>query len=248
MYKRFIENKKVVCFDLDGTIVDSEPIYAQAFANVLELTAPDLDFGLVFGRSGEPLVDKWGKLADAHLLQRNISVKDLVNNTYKEFLKLFTKAQLEPREGFWDLVYTLKIKKELKLALTTNTERSVATQVVNALDINDVFDFMVFGDDVKRKKPNPEMYLHTAKHFGVKPSEMLVFEDSIAGTTAAYKSGASLIVMWDQQTSKKYFPEDALTFTTDFTGLADNMDRTVEETIEDYRKAIEASQHQQTQK
>ena len=246
MYKRFIEGKKVVCFDLDGTVVDSEPIYASAFANVLELTAPDFD--LIFGRSGESLGDKWGKLADARLLQPNITVKDLVNNTYKEFLKLFIKAQLEPREGFWDLIYTLKIKKGLKLALTTNTEKSVAAQVINALGINEVFDFMIFGDEVKRKKPNPEMYLHTAKHFGVKPSEMLVFEDSIAGTTAAYKSGASLIVMWDQQTGKRYFPEETLAFTTDFAGLADNLDHTVDEALEDYRKSIEASQRQQTQK
>lgn len=248
MYKRFIENKKVVCFDLDGTIVNSEPLFAWAFSNVLNLANPDIELGQVYGRPGESLYDKWARIVDGNLVKNTMTIKDLTENTYQEFLKLINTNRFEPREGFWELTYKLKQEIGLQLALTTNTPKAIAQQEVARLEIENAFDFMIFGDDVKRKKPNPEIYVKTASHFKVKPQEMLVFEDSIPGTQAASKAGSSLIVVWDTQTPKNLFPSETLTYITDFFGLANTIEYTADEDLERFKKAVAEVQRHQTQK
>jgi beta-phosphoglucomutase len=248
MYKKFIEGKKVVCFDLDGTIVNTLPYHVLAFEKILELANPNLSLTTVYGKAGESLTEKWGRIVDNKMVKNNMTVKELVDNTNSEFLRLISESALEPRPGFWDLQYKIKEDLGLKIALTTNTQKAVATQVINKAGIAGAFDFMVFGDDCKKYKPDPEMYIKTAKQFGVKPQEMLVFEDSIDGATAAQKSGASFIVIWDTQTEQRRFPKGALTFTDDFEGIAENLDYTLQELAENFKQRVIAWESQQTQK
>lgn len=248
MYKKWTEGKKVVCFDLDGTIADTVAPTAQAFSNILHLANPDLRLQDVYGKVGEPLYEKWAKLVDAKLLKNTMTVKDLTENTNKEYLKIIGAREIEPRPGFWDLIYKLKVDKNIPVALASNTSRAVATQVINKLEINDIFDFTIFGDEVKRPKPNQEIYDKVAKHFGAKPQEMLVFEDSIVGAQAASASGTSLVVIWDGQTSKSFFPKETLAFTPDFEGIAENLDYTVDEALAELKKISEQTQGTQAPK
>jgi HAD superfamily hydrolase (TIGR01509 family) len=236
MYKKWIEGKKVVCFDLDGTIVDTVNPAFQAFANILHLVNPDIKPNLAYGVVGESTYEKWARLADAKLIKNNVSVKDLTENTHKEFLRLISENPLEPKEGFWDLVYKLKEEKGLKLALATNTAKSVAMQVINKAEISEVFDFMIFGDEIKKPKPNAEIYIKVIKHFGIKPQEMLVFEDSLLGVSAAYKAGSPIVVIWDGNVNRSRYPKGMLTFTPDFEGIAENLDFTVDEALAELRK------------
>ena len=132
--------------------------------------------------------------------------------------------------------------------LATNTTKNVAMQVMNKLEINGIFDFMIFGDEIKRPKPNQEIYDKIAKYFGAKPQEMLVFEDSIIGAQAASASGTSLVVIWDGQTSKSSFPKETLAFTPDFEGIAENLDYTVDEALAELKKVSEQAQGTQAPK
>lgn len=247
MYKKFINGKKVVCFDLDGTIVDNEGFYVEAFETVLEQANPELMLSDVYGKTGESLYQKWEKIADANLIKNKMSAKDLADYTYKEYMKIVSEIEIEPREGFWQLAAYLK-EKGLQLALTTNTDKNIAQFMLNKLQVQDAFDFMIFGDEVKHKKPDPEIYKATAKHFKVKTNEMLVFEDSIAGAKAAADAGASLIVIWDGQTLKSKYPDKTIVFTDDFDGFAYNMDLNGEEFLEEIQKAMPPLQNPQTQK
>ena len=247
MYKKFIEGKKVVCFDLDGTIANTMPLHVAAFEKILALANPGLALPAVYGRVGESLTYKWGRIADNNLVKNNMTVKDLVDNTHNEFLRLLSENELEPRPGFWNLLEEVR-SLGLKTALATNTQKAVAMQIASKLDIAGAFDFMIFGDECKKYKPDPEIYLKVASQFGVKPQEMLVFEDSIEGATSAQKSGASFIVIWDTQTDQKLFPTGALAFTDDFEGIAENLDYTPEELIQNFQQRVSAWESQQTQK
>lgn len=244
MYKNWIEGKKVVCFDLDGTIADTVAPAILAFSKILHLANPDLRLEDVYGKVGEANYDKWSRIVDAKLLKNNMTVKDLTENTNKEYLKLISAQPMEPKPGFWDLIYKIKEEVKLPIALATNTVKSVAMQVINKLEIGDVFDFMLFGDEIKKPKPDPEIYLKVAKQFGVKPQEILAFEDSLPGAQAAYNAGAALVVIWDGQTMKSQFPKETLGFTPDFDGIAESLDFTVDGALAELKKISE----QQAQK
>lgn len=239
MYKWLLDNKKVICFDLDGTIVKTEPYYIMAFASVLEKQDTEVLYSDVYGVVGESLKDKWKRVVREGNIKGSVNVDELTFQTYQEFLKKLNESNIEPVEGFWNIMFKLKEEKQLKVALTTNTIKDVALKVMDKLEITNAFDFVIFGDDVKRKKPDPEIYEKTAQHFGVKTQEMLVFEDSILGSSAASGSGASLLVVWDGQTDKKLFPAETIYFINDFEDLAKSLDTTAEEEIENFRKQLE---------
>jgi beta-phosphoglucomutase len=234
MYKKIIEGIKVVAFDLDGTIVDTEYYAVLAFEKILQQNNPDLFVTDVYGLVGETLSDKWQRIKDDGKLPKGADVKQLTQATHNELLALYKDAQFQPKPGFWSLAYKLKEDMGLKIALTTNSIRRVAETVENKLGIQDIFDFKIYGDDVRNKKPDPEIYFKTARNFKIAPTEMLVFEDSIYGAQAADKSGARLIVIWDEQTSETLFPENRIMLLTDFEGLAESLEMTAEE----YLKAL----------
>ncbi len=239
MFKELIVNKKAVFFDLDGTIIESEPVWDRAFEKVFE------NLGEVWLEEyqvprGTTVKNKWTALLDAGTINPKIAVDELVKQVTNEYLQIIYKEGLEARDGFWELVYELKITRNLPLALTTNTSREIASQVLKILGINKTFDFTICGDEVKKVKPDPEMYLMAAKALKVRPKDTLVFEDSLTGVKAALKSGATVAVLWDGETEQTAYPQSITTFLPDFTYLIGNMDTTSKEDFEAYKVKVMA--------
>lgn len=240
MYGQLIKGKKGVFFDLDGTIVNTEPLWAKAFEIVLNEVSPKVPTGIesMYNQAGVSEHLKWKKIKNEKYLQIKESVEVLVQKTEQEFLKILEKLDLYPTEGFWELAYYLKIKKQFKLALTTNTPEKVAREILNKLDIEETFDFYIFGDQVKNKKPDPEMYIKTAKHFNLKPEEILVFEDSISGSKAAVKAGIDTVIIGEGFYENEGYPKEIKKYFPDFRELPTNLDVTYKEAWEEYRKAV----------
>lgn len=233
MYKRILEGKKAVFFDMDGTILDSEPLWERAFENILQAIEMDwmLDEEMPAGLT---IASKWSVLLERNkdLITQKLSVKDLVDQTHTEFLKIVTSEEIDTRPGFWELLLYFKEQKSLKTAMTTNTNRAVTNQVASILGISSAFDLIITGDEVSNPKPNPEIYVTAAKKLNVNPSEVLVFEDSVAGADAAAAANMSLIVIWQGKPVKLFYPETVELFIPDFTPLVGTMDTTPEEDIQ----------------
>lgn len=247
MFKSIIEGKKAVIFDLDGTIVDTEPFWLQAFDKVLSSVTDLIDAKDSFAGAGEPMYNKWARIMDTKLVDTPLTIRQLTQQTEDIFVKLVRESNLEPKEGFWEFIHEIKNERKLKIALTTNTDKRVAEAVMSKCELDNLFDLTIFGDDVKNKKPNPDIYLLAAKQLNIKPQEAVVFEDSINGANAAYKAGMNLVIIWDTETNKNLFPRDVLYFLVDFTKLAGNLDHTYAEAFEEYRKTI-LDKPQRTQK
>jgi len=224
MYKNLIQNKQAALFDLDGTIVDSAPLWKESVKRVLKnFLNYEETFELMHGAS---VYTNLSYLIQEYNLEIKQSVNELVDLVHNEFINLMQETDLEPRDGFWEFTYELKKQKNLKLALTTNTKKSMAQAILSKLEISETFELYVFGDEVSKEKPDPEIYLKASKALNVSPRQCIVFEDSVIGCKAAINAGMDVAVIWDGTEEKHEYPDDdkLIEFYPDFSVFVGNLD------------------------
>jgi HAD superfamily hydrolase (TIGR01509 family) len=248
MYKQLVSGKKAVFFDLDGTLVETEPYWQLALEAIYKKEGgSETSFTKLVPSRGMPMLAKWRNILSSGYLSTTKTPAELTKETNELFVKMLDRAPLEVRDGFWQLAVNLKDDKGLKLGLTTNTQKDIAQKILAKIGVTKPFDMYVFGEDVKKPKPDPEMYLKAAKMLGITPKECLVFEDSPLGAKSAHKAGMDLIVIWDGETPQDNFPEETLLFLFSFEGLADNLDSTIQEAFGDFRARLQKHFNLQTQ-
>ena len=237
MFKEIFANKKLIIFDLDGTVIQSNRAWDMAFADVAKVMQQDI---FTFGTSGDTVADRWKHIIEANALQNPRPIPELVDLTQNAFLTHLDSIELT--EGFWPFVAELKLMKKLQLALVTNTVKAVTEGVVTHFELKEVFDFVLCGDEVKHPKPDPEIYKKALAHFKIPPKETLVFEDSLTGCISAAKAGLKIICVWDGETPQRKFPDEVLEYTKDFTPFPGEMDTTYYEDIVQMAKEQEREQ------
>lgn len=236
MFKKLLENKKAVCFDLDGTVINSLPIWNSVIESIAYTFGVfKIDFE---NYSGYSLSDIWADIIKNNQIDSHLNVLELVKSTNAEFLQRV--GELEITNGFWELAAHLKTEKNLKLALVTNSSSDITNKISETLMFGKTFDVVVTGDQVKSRKPSPEIYNLAAKKVGVKTKQILAFEDSIPGVNSAINAGASVAVIWDYVHPKYDYPEKVEGFFEDFSWLLGNLDDTIGDRFEDYVKRLEA--------
>lgn len=239
MYKRIFDGKNTAIFDLDGTVIDSEYAWYKAFETVLKSAAPDAlsEAKKTMLTSGVPIMDKWSSLIASGIIGGNNNAKTLTETTVAEYLKLLQLGALQIREGFWELAAELKLLKDFRLALVTNTSRNVVDIVSKNLSFGATFDLVICGDEVSKPKPNPDIYIKALKELKIKPKSALVFEDSVTGVTAATRAGIDTVVIWDGRIHEQDYPVEVLGFVADFTPFPGNLDKTIKDIIKDYAQS-----------
>lgn len=177
-----------VLFDMDGTIIDSEPYWLaseQALAaehNGVWTVDDGLDvIGMSLEKSSQVLKDR------ANVPLETSEIVDRLTNDVQSKL-----AKVVPwRPGAKELLLDLR-KHKVKTALVTMALSRMAKQVVDAIPF-EAFDVIVAGDDVTRGKPHPEAYEKAADLLGFETKHCVAFEDSITGLTSAEAAGTYAI-------------------------------------------------------
>lgn len=174
---------KAVIFDMDGVIIDSEPIHYR----VVKRFANDLGFDISFQDWQEFIGSKqeiiWLRLKEKYKLLQ--AVDDLVSEHRKRYMQeLQTLRDEKPIKGVDTLIRNLYIK-DIKIALASSSPRNNIETVLKMFNIIDYFNVIVCGDDVKEGKPSPKIFLQAAKMVNVCPEECVVIEDSYNGVMAA---------------------------------------------------------------
>lgn len=180
--------KFAVLFDMDGTLIDSEPYWMeseQALAKEHNGSWTDKDGLDVVGMSLEK---------SSRLLKERANIplepEEIVDHLTGEVQKKLAKV-IPWRPGAKELLLDLK-KHGIKTALVTMSMHRMAKQVVDAIEFS-AFDAIVAGDDVRHGKPHPEAYLKAAEILGFEPSHCIAFEDSSSGLTSAEAAGTVAI-------------------------------------------------------
>ena len=169
-----------VLWDMDGTLIDSEPYWMKsegAFAKANNTIWTEQDGLSLVGMS----------LYDSSKIIKERVGSNLEPEQIIEKLTDEVTAQLK-QEIFWrpgakELLLLLR-KKKIKTALVTMSMHRMAKQVADSIGF-DAFDVIVAGDDVRHGKPHPEPYLKAAELLGEKPEDCVAFEDSLTGLRSA---------------------------------------------------------------
>jgi HAD superfamily hydrolase (TIGR01509 family) len=178
-----------VLFDLDGLLIDSEPLWARAEAALVE------------GHGGrltpEDRLATIGRSVDASLAiyaERLGMPADSVGELHMELLDSIARliaSEGQIRPGAAELVDLLGGR--LPLAVASNSEREIVTLALDRIGLAGRFDTVVSAEDVARPKPAPDVYLEACRRLAVDPSTALGFEDSPAGIEALHAAGATAV-------------------------------------------------------
>ncbi len=180
---------KAVIFDMDGVIVDSEPIHIEAEKQTL------LKYGVKI--TTEELRTYTGTTAEFEFndiirkYKLNTTAKTLFDEKEVIMFKLL-EERTEPTKGVIDLIKNLK-QQGFKLGIATSGHRKLAQYYLNRLGIESFFDTVVCAEDITRSKPDPEIFLKAAERLGVEPAQCVVVEDAKLGVEAATRAGMKCV-------------------------------------------------------
>ena len=181
--------KKGIIFDLDGTIVDSLPYHYKAWKiffkeNKVENFSERLK-DYKGGGTLDLLTAVYGDKYSTKELKIMTDDKEII------FREIY-KNNVVPIMGFMDMFELIKSKKIL-VGIASNAIRKNVKMILSELKIYEKFDSIICGDEVKRGKPDPEMFDETIDRFNLKKEECLIFEDSVEGVSAAINSRVDVI-------------------------------------------------------
>lgn len=192
-----LNNKKLVIFDMDGIIIDSETVYIDIWHEV-------------FLKNNVPIpqeeIETWRGLGwdrIKYIINDYTNDMDATMNLRYEREDIFNyrlandKVYLKP--------FALDIIKQLKeegkyLGLATSTYYKKANHMLSHYDLQKHFDFLAFGDQVENTKPAPDIYLKVFEQFDLEKEDVIIFEDSRSGVLAANNAGIDVIHIPDGNT------------------------------------------------
>lgn len=193
-----------VLFDLDGTVLENEQVYAQAFVEVLKSHGiPNPENSFTHSR-GIGLEANWEHLHNAFGLPKNVSINELVHETQDEYHKRLNEVLI--REGFYEFHEMLK-EEGIATALATSNNWWIVEDELEDMDLQKYFNILVTGEEVLHRKPAPDIFLAAARKLEIDPEECVVIEDSIAGITAAKEAGMKAIAILNFFSKKEDFPK-----------------------------------------
>ena len=204
---------KTVIFDMDGVIVDTEPVHKYAyFEHYKELNIPVTEelFATFTGQSTKNvyqiLKDKFDLKAD---------VKDLVLRKRAIFNEAFdTKPDLYLINGVENLIKDL-YNNGIELILASSASKSTIDRVFNRFELNQYFTHKVSGENFPKSKPDPAIFIHAADLAKSNHEECIVIEDSTNGVEAAVRANLYCLG-YKSENSKKQKLDKANSIVDDF--------------------------------
>jgi HAD superfamily hydrolase (TIGR01509 family) len=183
-----------VIFDMDGLMLDTEPVYKIAW----QRAAIECGFPI----SEQLYVDLIGRSrVDGENILRNAFGPDFPVDAFRAACHKCEAAafaeQLPAKKPGLDELLAFLDSRGISKAVATSTERAQAAAQLGGLGLWERFHAIATGDEVVNGKPSPDLFLLAARRLGIEPSQCLVLEDSEAGITAAHRAGMQVWVVPD---------------------------------------------------
>ena len=184
-----------VIFDLDGVLLDTEPLYTKAIASVAAQYGKTYDWSIKSQCIGRGTLEAAQVIVD--MLGLPLAPRALVEERDRTLLALLANADAMP--GAEEFTRALAARG-IPMAIATSSEAAIfAVKARRHRAWLDSFDAIICGDDprVARPKPAPDIFLAAAAALGAAPTTCLVFEDSPYGVAGALAAGMRVVAMPD---------------------------------------------------
>lgn len=187
---------KAVIFDMDGVIIDSEGVYLEYQLEFARRKNPDVKIVQLFPMVGATKKESWD------VLRKAINNGQTWEELRKEFRQRDIYSEIDYRKLYRpEVTETLdQLKQEgYRLALASSTHLELVERVLEENGIRQYFEAVVSGNQFRKSKPDPEIYLYTAKILELLPEDCLAVEDSTIGITAAHRAGMKIAAVIDDR-------------------------------------------------
>lgn len=178
---------EALLFDLDGTMLNTDPIHIAVFAEMMKPKGLDVDEAFymahVHGRLNTDIF--------AEFLPDEPDPQALSDAKEAEFRRRLPRPF--PAMTGLDALLNQADRMGLKMAVVTNANRLNAEAMLQAIGQRTRFDVLVIGEECARGKPHPEPYATAMQRLGVAPARALAFEDSPSGIHSARAAGATVV-------------------------------------------------------
>ncbi|MEK6981549.1 MAG: HAD family phosphatase [Candidatus Micrarchaeota archaeon] len=182
---------KAIIFDMDGVLIDSQDLHFKAEIQTVKQFGHKITKKELIEYLGWNERAFWTEIIKKYNINTTVEeLQRIERPIYEEILQ----KNLKEDKKLQKLLKNLKTKN-LKLAVASSSPRRWIKMVLVGLKIEEFFDIIVAGDEIKNSKPNPEIFLRAAKKLEIAPQECIVIEDAPAGIKGANKAGMKSIAL-----------------------------------------------------
>lgn len=185
---------KAVIFDMDGLLIDSEPLWKEAEVKILN----KVGIPLTPEKAKETMGLRENEVIEYWLLkypQENVSEQKILSDVIDEVTRLII-ARAEMMEGVNEVI-ELFASQNIPMAVASSSEVSIIDAALGKIMIKDKMKVICSAEHEKFGKPHPGVYITAAEKLGISPLECLVFEDSPNGLLAAKSAKMKCVVVPD---------------------------------------------------
>ncbi len=202
---------------MDGVIADTGAYHFEAWQYVFQKKGVDFtenDFRRKFGQRNDTIIRA--------TLGENISQSeiDVIANKKEENYRQRVRQHIKPLPGAVELMKSLEVHS-FSVALASSAPVENIQLVIRGLGIENSFQAIVSGREVKEGKPSPQCFLLAAKKLGVEPKNCIVIEDAVAGVAAAKKAGMHCIAVTNTHPSESLSEADLIVSTLETVSVPD---------------------------
>lgn len=189
-------NYKAVIFDMDGLLFDTEIVYYEASQMIADQMGFPYDKELYLKYLGVSDEEVWANYHQIFASFGKNNVQKFINDAYEETIRRFSLGAVQLKPGVIELLDFLEEHRIPKVVASSN-QRHIIELLLEKNQLTNYFETIVSAENVKRAKPDPEIFLLAHEYLGTKKQETLVLEDSKNGILAAASAEIPVIMIPD---------------------------------------------------
>lgn len=199
-------NKYAVIFDMDGVLSDTGPVHFESWVKMTSEIGVEFTkefFEKIFGQQSPEIIRKlMGPNVDEITIEKWANLKE-------KYYRDMVKDQLKPLPGVIELIKELYDLK-FKLAVGSSGPRENVELLLTSLKIKKFFNAVITAAEIKRGKPEPDVFLEAAKRVKIKPNKCVVIEDAPVGIESAKRAGMKCIALTTTHPEKELYNADLI--------------------------------------